>query len=58
MRGHLNYLYDRYVRVHGPLNRFTWVIPAEITQDVHDRKVADFEAKWRDQWEASAYAGA
>lgn len=49
IRGHLNALYDRYVRTHGPLNRFTWVIPAEITQDVHDRKVADFEAKWRDQ---------
>ena len=49
IRGHLNYLYDRYVRVHGPLNRFTWVIPADITQDVHDRKVAELESKWRQQ---------
>ena len=49
IRGHLNALYDRYVRTHGPLNRFTWVTPAEITQDVHDRKVADWESRWREQ---------
>ncbi|MDQ1308306.1 MAG: hypothetical protein QG671_4140, partial [Actinomycetota bacterium] len=47
LRGHLNRLYDRYVRQHGPVNRFTWVVFPEVTQEVHDRRVAEEEAKWR-----------
>lgn len=47
LRGHLNYLYDSYVRRHGPINRFTWVHPKEPTQQRHDARVAEFEARWR-----------
>ena len=47
LRGHLNHLYDSYVRRHGPINRFTWVRPKEVTQERHDAKVAAAEAKWR-----------
>ena len=32
LRGHLNTLYDNYVRRHGPINRFTWIYPKDITQ--------------------------
>ena len=48
LRGHLNYLYDSYVRRHGPINRFTWVHPKEPTQERHDARVAEFEARWRE----------
>ncbi|WP_183155387.1 hypothetical protein [Mycobacterium persicum] len=46
LRGHLNTLYDNYVRRHGPLNRFSWVYPS-ITQERHDQRLAAAEAAWR-----------
>ena len=49
LRGHLNTLYDNYVRRHGPINRFTWVYPKEPTQERHDEKVVALEARWRDK---------
>ncbi|WP_245008795.1 helicase-related protein [Mycolicibacterium farcinogenes] len=49
LRGHLNTLYDNYVRRHGPINRFTWVHPKEITQARHDEKLAATEARWREK---------
>ena len=49
LRGHLNTLYDNYVRRHGPVNRFTWIHPKEITQDRHDEKVAAAETRWREK---------
>ncbi|MGH3556008.1 MAG: helicase-related protein [Mycobacterium sp.] len=49
LRGHLNHLYDTYVRRHGPINRFTWVYPQEPTQERHDEKVAAAEARWREK---------
>jgi len=48
LRGHLNHLYDAYVRRHGPINRFTWVNPQEPSQGRHDDKVAATEARWRE----------
>ena len=47
LRGHLNHLYDSYVAKYGPINRFTWVIPKDITQEKHDARMAESEAKWR-----------
>lgn len=49
LRGHLNTLYDNYVRRHGPINRFTWIYPKEITQARHDEKMAATEARWREK---------
>ncbi|SKQ84874.1 helicase-related protein [Mycobacteroides abscessus] len=49
LRAHLNTLYDRYVSKHGPINRFTWVYPKEITQERHDDKVAALEKRWREK---------
>ena len=49
LRGHLNTLYDNYVRRHGPINRFTWIHPQDTTQQRHDEKVAAAEARWRDK---------
>ncbi|TXI52500.1 DEAD/DEAH box helicase family protein [Mycolicibacter arupensis] len=49
LRGHLNTLYDNYARRHGPINRFTWVHPKEVTQDDHDQKVIDAETRWREK---------
>lgn len=49
LRGHLNHLYDTYVRRHGPINRFTWVYPQEPSQERHDQKVAAAEAHWREK---------
>lgn len=46
LRGHLNTLYDNYVRRHGPLNRFTWIYP-NVTQERHDQRLAAAEAAWR-----------
>jgi hypothetical protein len=46
LRGHLNTLYDNYVRQHGPLNRFTWVYPT-VTQERHDQRLAAAETAWR-----------
>nr|VTP01799.1 hypothetical protein BIN_B_04199 [Mycobacterium riyadhense] len=46
LRGHLNTLYDNYVRRHGPLNRFTWIYP-QCTQGRHDKRYAAAEAAWR-----------
>lgn len=46
LRGHLNTLYDNYVRRHGPLNRFTWVYPTG-TQERHDQRLAAAETAWR-----------
>ena len=36
--------YDAYVGRYGPINRFSWVRPKEITQERHDAKVAAAEA--------------
>ncbi|AGM31628.1 putative helicase (plasmid) [Mycobacteroides abscessus subsp. bolletii 50594] len=49
LRAHLNTLYDNYVRRHGPINRFTWVYPKEITQARHDEKLAAAETRWREK---------
>ncbi|MGV7254596.1 helicase [Mycobacterium kansasii] len=49
LRGHLNHLYDSYVRRRGPINRFTWVRPKEPTQQRHDQRVAESEARWREK---------
>ena len=46
LRGHLNTLYDNYVRRHGPLNRFTWVYPT-VTQERRDQRLAAAETAWR-----------
>ena len=46
LRGHLNTLYDNYVRRYGPLNRFTWVYP-NVTQERHDQRLAAAETAWR-----------
>jgi N12 class adenine-specific DNA methylase len=48
LRGHLNSLYDKYVRRHGPINRFTWIYPRDVSQARHDEKVAAAEARWRE----------
>jgi len=47
LRGELNRCYDAYVRGHGPINRFTWTKPAEITQAKHDERMIKAEAAWR-----------
>ena len=49
LRGHLNHLYDTYVRRHGPINRFTWVYPQEPSPERHDQKVAAAEGSWREK---------
>ncbi|VBA34343.1 hypothetical protein LAUMK35_05711 [Mycobacterium pseudokansasii] len=46
LRGHLNTLYDNYVRRHGPLNRFTLVYPA-VSDKRRDQRLAAAEAAWR-----------
>jgi len=47
LRGELNRSYDTYVSRHGPINRFTWTAPAEITQAKHDERFGKLETKWR-----------
>ncbi len=47
LRGELNRSYDAYVRRHGPINRFTWTKPAEITQAKHAERMTKAEAGWR-----------
>lgn len=47
LRGELNRLYDDYVRTHGPINRFVWTQPNDITGDKHDTRMAGFERTWR-----------
>jgi len=47
LRGELNRSYDTYVAQHGPINRFTWTNPAEITQAKHDQRMGKAEEKWR-----------
>ncbi len=47
LRGELNRSYDTYVARHGPINRFTWTTPAEITQAKHDQRMGKAEGKWR-----------
>lgn len=47
LRGHLNHLYDTYVAKYGPINRFSWVVPKDITQEKHDEAMAKREANWR-----------
>jgi len=47
LRGELNRCYDVYVSRHGPINRFTWTKPAEITQAKHDERMSKAEAAWR-----------
>ena len=49
LRAHLNYLYDSYVRRHGPINRFSWIHPQEPTQERHDARVAELEERWREK---------
>ncbi len=59
LRGELNRVYDAYVATHGPINRFTWTNPADITQPKHDERVAKDEAKWRKRngADGGAYGG-
>jgi len=59
LRGELNRLYDRYVTVHGPINRFRWTQPHDITQGKHDERMGKFEATWRDRegFEGVPYPG-
>jgi len=47
LRGELNRVYDHYVGVHGPVNRFTWTNPKPITADKHDERMVKFEEQWR-----------
>jgi len=47
LRGELNRSYDVYVSRHGPINRFTWTRPAEITQAKHDERMSKAETVWR-----------
>jgi len=47
LRGELNRVYDHYVGVHGPVNRFTWTNPKPVTADKHDERMVKFEAAWR-----------
>ncbi|MFA5607593.1 MAG: helicase-related protein [Leucobacter sp.] len=47
LRGQLNRLYDAYVKRHGPIQRFKWSTPGEITQDKHDDKLAKKIEAWR-----------
>lgn len=47
LRELLNQRYDNYVATHGPINRFTLVVPKEPTLAKHDERVAKAEAKWR-----------
>jgi len=47
LRGELNRSYNTYVARHGPINRFTWTNPAEITQAKHDQRMGKAEEKWR-----------
>lgn len=46
LRGHLNTLYDNYVRRHGPLNRFTWIYPT-VTEKRRADRLAKLESEWR-----------
>ncbi|CAM5672633.1 hypothetical protein MAUB1S_11869 [Mycolicibacterium aubagnense] len=46
LRGHLNTLYDNYVRRHGPINRFT-LVQRTLTQKQHDDRLAKLEKEWR-----------
>lgn len=46
LRGHLNTLYDNYVRRHGPVNRFTWVYPSTTPQR-RAQRLAATETAWR-----------
>ncbi|MCA2304872.1 helicase [Mycobacterium intracellulare] len=46
LRGHLNTLYDNYVRRHGPLNRFSWVYPS-VTPQRRAQRLAAAETAWR-----------
>ncbi|OKH68301.1 helicase [Mycobacterium sp. SWH-M5] len=47
LRGELNRLYDAYVKRHGPIQRFKWSTPGEITQDQHDKKLSKKIETWR-----------
>ena len=47
LRGQLNRLYDAYVTRHGPIQRFKWSTPAEITQDKHDKTLGKKIDSWR-----------
>lgn len=47
LRGHLNTLYDNYVRRHGPINRFT-LVQRTLTQKQHDDRLAKLEKEWRE----------
>jgi len=47
LRGELNRVYDHYVGVHGPVNRFTWTNPKPVTADKHDERMVKFEEQWR-----------
>ncbi len=59
LRGELNRRYDDYVRVHGPINRFTMTRPKETTAAKHDERYAKLEAAWREAEgdEIGPYAG-
>ena len=45
LRGHLNTLYDNYVRRHGPVNRFTWIHPKESPRTATTKRLAAAETR-------------
>ena len=47
LRSVLTEQYDTYVARYGPINRFTWVIPHDLTDAQHTKAVAKLEEKWR-----------
>lgn len=70
LRGQLNRLYDAYVKRHGPIGRFKWSKPAEVTQRKHDERLAQKIEDWRkdnpgrrppedlvEQWDQEAWVG-
>lgn len=46
LRAALNDRYDAYVSRYGFLNRFVWKEPNEVTQEQHDKRLADALDKW------------
>ncbi|WP_240498128.1 helicase-related protein [Williamsia sp. 1135] len=47
LRADLGARYDQYVRTYGPINRFRWVEPKEITQTQHDKVFETLAGRWR-----------
>ena len=47
MRADLNARYDEYVSTYGPVNRYKWIEPKEITQAQHDKTFEKLASQWR-----------